>query len=152
MSYRSRRSARPLRFHFGFDTPPWRLFSPYLECKVARRRLVVHVPAGKNIFASVHCLHSRASETSKLTGSPLVPRQFRSRSQFHPGSRQSGSTPGSREVSSRRHMSHSRKLEDDRTVRVCHRKGLVRVLNACVGWFRLKIWICRSAVPTTMSG
>mgnify|MGYP006902577158 CR=1 FL=1 len=77
--------------------------------------------------------------TRKLTGSPLVPRQFRLRSQFRPGSRQSSNTTGSREVSSIGHMSHHQEREGGRTVRVCHRKGLVRVLNACVGWFRLKI-------------
>ena len=43
--------------HFAVDTPPGRLFSPYLECKVARRRLVVHVPAGRGILASVHCMY-----------------------------------------------------------------------------------------------
>jgi hypothetical protein len=47
----------PLHIRFGVDTPPGRLFSPYLECKVARRRLVVHVPADKVILASVHCMY-----------------------------------------------------------------------------------------------
>ena len=35
---------------------------------------------------------------------------------------------------------------------VCHRKGEVIVLKAWVGWLRLKIWMWRSAVPTTIKG
>lgn len=39
-----------------------------------------------------------------------------------------------------------------RTTRVCHFSGDMMVLKGTVGWVRLKICRCRSAVPTTIKG